>query len=80
MRIVAFTPFMLFVDIWTETCLVRIYHKFFYIHCFLVLIKILGKLFVSHKSTDCTTFFCAVGQRVDFLFFFVERLNSIHEV
>jgi hypothetical protein len=39
-RVVAFTPFVLFVYIWTKACLVRINHKFFETHGLFILIEV----------------------------------------
>lgn len=40
MSIVALGPLMLLIDIWTKACFVRIDHKLFDAHSFLVDIKI----------------------------------------
>jgi hypothetical protein len=71
MRIVALTPLMLFIDVWAKTSLVRVYHKFLDIHCFLVLVKVLTESLISHQISYGQAFLSAVWQGINFLFFFI---------
>lgn len=80
MCIVTFRPFMLFINIRTKTCFIWINHKFFNTHLFFMLIQILRKFSISHQISHSTAFFSAKRQRINFLFFFIQRLNSFIQI
>jgi hypothetical protein len=46
--IITLGPFMFFIDIWTKTCLVRIYHELLEAHLILMLIEVIGEASISH--------------------------------
>lgn len=80
MCIVTFRPFMFFIYVRTKTCFVRIDHKFFNTHLFFMLIQILGKFSVGHQISYCAAFFSTKRQWINFLFFFIQRLNSFIQI
>ena len=80
MCIVTFRPFMFFINVRTKACFVWIDHKFFNTHLFFMLIQILGKFSVGHQISYCATFFSTKRQWINFLFFFIQRLNSFIQI
>ena len=64
MRIIAFAPLMLFIDVGTKTCFVRINHEFFEAHCLFVLVEVAGELPVCHQISYCGALFGAERQWV----------------
>ena len=80
MSIITFRPFMLFVDVWTKTCLIWVYHEFFDAHSLFVLIQIAWEFSICHQISYSDAFFCTEWQRVYLLFLLIQRLYPIHQV
>jgi len=79
-RVVALAPFMLLVNQRAERGLVAIKHEFFQCEQSFEVIQVKCEAPLIHQSSYCCTFLGTEGERIIFLFKFIERVNFVEKV
>lgn len=77
-RIVAFRPLVLLVNVRAKARLIRVDHELLELHLAFMLVEVLREAALAHQVSNCATLLGTERQRIDLLFLLVQRLDALH--